>query len=881
MTTRVNSKTQTNINTRKNSNFPTNVGVQTDEFSKDMTERLNKLRETNSDKKSVGDEKIITPHLTHPFNLTLPKPLKEGGSLSHLDKFDIPQDDGDDENNNDDQHILPQLDSFGRDPLNFIESMKLFFGPRDHLSSFLSGIYCHRKYNVSANDDPNNPFGCSELLNIMYAKFYENKQIDRTHLSEYDIHPDFTSSIIMTAMWHFLIDPPSGLNRLMLKKIPNEIAFIVNGYELHEIADRVRGYLREHNLDNDVLVNNIHRKIDEIIQTSQQNDPKIKNKIAKAITSIIQREHNFDRIDLFVNKYRSHVQKYIDEFVQEYNYINTHSKEFYETHLTIKKFNNDNNRFVKSDNLSFGKKIYRADLNKDNNSNTTFSKTLPLVPQKTGNIYYYDSNGDITRVNFVENNKSELFRDIYNYIYDPVSDNFNFIKTYFRVEDVAEIENIFDSYYNTFNFLNKLIGFQFDAAAMFKDTVEKTYEELTRGICDSSSSVYGGIFGNTFTDLGANVKYGRDEKGLYRLDEKNQKIHTEKDKLKCVLGGDDDSDDECKQTLAKCIANGDYKNLAFCLGDLPDANFFDLAGDELVEAIQDSTNVVLKILKTFDVDIIIGPNGFKEALDYNSWREKLLSKPDQNITEQIFKNKKLCDYLEGVINFVNSHPQILNEGMDNNVLDDEYKRKRYVEPKYNSTIISQGLRQAVTNNNMFFPQTASILGQANNTIIGFGPYTTYGPSMTGGSIFGDSREESALRKIARENRGVLLYSLVEKVIKDLGNLGISLDPKDSNLIRSELEKVKEIEKKTLELYYMLRKLVNLKTFLKDVQCDVNTKAQTNISLKSMVKNQKTIEAISRNLEKLQECINNNNGKQEALSNDLMTKLAYLLEMNSH
>lgn len=396
-------------------------------------------------------------------------------------------------------------------------------------------------------------------------------------------------------------------------------------------------------------------------------------------------------------------------------------------------------------------------------------------------------------------------------------------------------------------------------------------------------------FDDFLKDQATGIIYGRDAKGLFKLDGETKVYSKEedfgKDCGRTFLKQDDNN--KCSRIVAECLISGDKRNLATCLEHYKNEDLFIIANDELEKM---NADVAVKILRTFGVRETTGDHGV-ESESFNSWVKNVVGvmKP-VSTRDIILGNQNLLNYLEGVIAFVNKHPAILNESVSEDVsgnepnemnpLDEKLGLKFFRVPRRSTKegVLFEGTMLREHSNSVYssFPSISSL--PFTNAYVGPSAATSILMTQRGGDGNLNNIEASISRKHLRsELSSDLLWALLKRGIDDLSDVGMTLNKTDIERLKDGINKVETIELKTFELYRMLKSLVDLLAFFKKTGCTPSTLPRE-ISLSQLKSKKDVMALIERNVNKIQGCVDQNNGKQGVACNDLMQQLGSMFEM---
>ena len=262
---------------------------------------------------------------------------------------------------------------------------------------------------------------------------------------------------------------------------------------------------------------------------------------------------------------------------------------------------------------------------------------------------------------------------------------------------------------------------------------------------------------------------------LYKLDDKGKKIYyaeyykdqNEKCFNSYITG--DTTDPACK-SIYQCLLDEDASSLDQCLRVIKqqsegNPNLFEIAEKDYSEI---DPMVVKAFLKKFDF-FVTGDDSRQYIKSYKQWENAFYAndKISKEAKEALQGNKKLRDYLQGLIALVKRNPVII----DNTLAVDESLRKRqYINPqKYavNRTQVELNALMHVR------PQRIPAIGRipASNIAIARGSFRGGGPE----------------NPIYKDGSGSILKIVITRLENILRSQGLAIDSKDKVKINDAIE----------------------------------------------------------------------------------------------
>jgi hypothetical protein len=283
-----------------------------------------------------------------------------------------------------------------------------------------------------------------------------------------------------------------------------------------------------------------------------------------------------------------------------------------------------------------------------------------------------------------------------------------------------------------------------------------------------------------FYDLVSNVVYGRDEQGLYRMENGN-KVHPQFDVKNC-LGNNVD----CDSTVATCLLSGNPATLAKCLDSLKSEQMFAVAQSEINKL---HPSVLENLLTTFGFHIVKHSNGLHLPTSFEDWKKSVLPKSvSPTVQNAILKNEKLMTYLRAIVNIVRSNPIILHPNANVDIVGNYAKKaglKPFVQPVFTSSKAKNFAEQGVLLSGPSFlsPLALNLPNVMSRFATPLGMPMGMGMGMPGFMMGGDSSCVNADLLTRTFNN---LYSQMERS-------GKSLVEEDKRKVENAINRVAKLE----------------------------------------------------------------------------------------
>jgi hypothetical protein len=289
----------------------------------------------------------------------------------------------------------------------------------------------------------------------------------------------------------------------------------------------------------------------------------------------------------------------------------------------------------------------------------------------------------------------------------------------------------------------------------------------------------------------------------------------------------------------------------------------------------------LGVRKVIEQHAIFGKIAVPES--FESWKANFVARiADPSKRDAIDKSVNFNRYVRGVIAFIRQHPAILNShvkaGQAQSIQDepmDSYlkalKKRYFISP------LPQSQEGKLINSQMLVNSVRTpVFGVSSpgNLIL---PYPNAVPALNVGNVLapfgmmhgGGNIEDTINRKIGRhELSSDLLYIMFADVNNCLKNAGIVMSEIDQKRINNGIEQIKSIEKRSFELYNMLRTLCTIAQFFQSTGC-ASSKQIVELSINSLKNRGDTLAYLQSNIEGLQSCIGSNLNQQNSVCGELV------------
>jgi len=488
---------------------------------------------------------------------------------------------------------------------------------------------------------------------------------------------------------------------------------------------------------------------------------------------------------------------------------------------------------------------------------TLFSYTLPFLPvDNVGALWYTDASGIVKSVPH-ERLDVNVFKTIYDSVYLGLQCNvggqvLNFLP-YNRLSDK---------------------DFDLDDILILRNFV-KAQKEAVPNVAQSGHASFDDLY---VEDMTTHVVYARDENGNLFRNVNGQRVYASDDTIRVenCAGTALKGDKQCVRFVYECILNGNPDNLSHCLDRMADENLFNVAQNEFQNIDAKMAIQVLKALgvkKNIEQHAVFGKIAVPES--FESWKSNFVARiADPVKRAAIDRSVNFNRYVRGVIAFVRQNPTILNThvkaGQGQNVQDEPTdaflkalgKTRWFINPltgPSDSRYLLNGFTPSFAIPNVAVQMPYPNAFPAGNVLAPFG-------MMRGGR---NSIDDTINRKISRhELSSDLIDIMFTDVNNCLKNAGIMMTDIDQKRITNGIEQIKSIEKRSFELYNMLRTLATIAQFFRSTGC-ASSNQIVELSINNLKNRGDTLAYLQNNIEGLQSCIGSGLNQQNSVCNELV------------
>jgi len=452
--------------------------------------------------------------------------------------------------------------------------------------------------------------------------------------------------------------------------------------------------------------------------------------------------------------------------------LSLEAQKFYSVHLSLRTFNSINNRwdevYPSTDLLNrilSSKASFRVNLARNPNRNTIlFSDILPFIPLDVKGFSYRDDSDNIKRVNLLqipESQRIQILKYIYDYVYrtgdlfELTVDGTNVI---FKVKpydpkNPALLEE-FKLNYTTFT--KNLVS--------ERDSYYKNSKKSPKSVSSKTSD----LEDNIYIDMGSNLRYFRDDMGLFNLVDSTRvdyatKLDTDIAEQKCYGTNLNDHKGSCND-IVQCMINTKPENMVRCLSRFSRSNLTEVFNISERDISRTNPLIILRILENFGFEIKRERNRMYLPPSYSEWK----SYQNKKLVKLVDSNDKLRTYIQSLVKIVRTNPILVEKNYNqiNKILND--KRGLHIFNSPHPPMLSS---QSPT---LFLPQP-------------------YFPIMT--VPIGVLRGGNCTKNQAIFDNGLRMKSHFEMIFNRMEENGTKLIDTDKELIMNNIDRMIKLEQK--------------------------------------------------------------------------------------
>jgi hypothetical protein len=302
------------------------------------------------------------------------------------------------------------------------------------------------------------------------------------------------------------------------------------------------------------------------------------------------------------------------------------------------------------------------------------------------------------------------------------------------------------------------------------------------------------------------------ENKFHKINKKGEIEQFSEDKVKCSSYGFN-GDKKCDALLYQCLVHPSADNLSQCITTITDMmkhddirNVNDINKDNLKNM---NPEIVLALLHRFGFKAITGADGKKQIMSIMAWKSKILPELKLNNKFDDGKSINIVIYLQHLVNYINSKPEILNG--NSFTTNDFYDAKTHKDKFGNSVDKATTKKSALEGLTRFYETHKFYRADQNNfgSFMGdlYDRYDMPRPSYLQGQFGGASSYELLKANMDSGNSGVKYLTTIYNALKSsLSNVEIH---EVDDEMKNYLAHIKKDEDKILEYLKFLDKVTNI------------------------------------------------------------------------
>jgi hypothetical protein len=616
----------------------------------------------------------------------------------------------------------------------FKNDMLQYFGMDEHAKNVCTLIFAGDNYaeSINTNENPDS-IKKEAFFQLLLAKNYTDYKEGNNPM---DIHHEFIDMIVRLAQFHREIDRPASSDVFveeLVKMFDEELnLFVSDDSNLNKIisyinakSSEIKNQIKDTN-DNTfkskpelvliisemidllkkpfskiaILVNKndstlvssyedsnklgVYRILKDIVYkesilasySSSQNKKIIKN----IIVDILKNSFNME----FIKKIRPSTfttmatTSVADQLVKHvylgWDNLSLEATKFYSTHLSLRTLNSKNEWVIVYPNTAVLKEIYdkkmnfRVNLSRNlKNNNLLFSEMLPFLPLNVTGFAFTNKSNIIERVNLIEFSeiqRKSILKYIYDYVYRTgtlfeLSDSVTGNNLVYNVKPYDQSNPALSQEFNL-NFVKFQTNIILSRDLYYKDKKNiKTKPDL---------------FDDLYIDMCTNVKYIRDDKGIFKLVDSTKveyneaKLNEDIQNQKCLGTNLNEHKGSCSDVV-QCVLNGKPENIVRCLKDFNLSEIFNVASADIANT---NPEIILRILESFGFEVKKESTGVYLPPSYIEWK----SYKNKDLVKLVESNDKLRTYIQCIVQIVRSNPMLIEKNYNRFKMNKDFNDRR-------------------------------------------------------------------------------------------------------------------------------------------------------------------------------------------------------------
>ena len=331
------------------------------------------------------------------------------------------------------------------------------------------------------------------------------------------------------------------------------------------------------------------------------------------------------------------------------------------------------------------------------------------------------------------------------------------------------------------------------------------------------------------------------ENKFHKINKKGEIEEFGEDNLKCSSYGFN-GNKNCDALLYQCLVHPSADNLSQCITTITDMMKDTKTNDDNLKNM--NPEIVLALLHRFGFKAIKNADGQKQIMSVSSWGTKIL--PNLNIKLIPGDILNITTYLQNLVNYINSKPEILNGNTF--TTNDFYDAKTQKDKFGNSVDTATTKKRALEGLTRFYETHQYYRGDQNNfgSFMGdlYDRYEIPRPSYLQGQFGGASSYELLKANMESGNSGVKYLTTIYNALKNsLSNVDIYEADKE---IKKFLASIQKDEENILNYIKFLDEVTNTYDLFKyaptKVKFDKKNVDDLEVELKTKIKKYKEKES---------------------------------------
>jgi hypothetical protein len=337
--------------------------------------------------------------------------------------------------------------------------------------------------------------------------------------------------------------------------------------------------------------------------------------------------------------------------------------------------------------------------------------------------------------------------------------------------------------------------------------------------------------------------------------------------------------------VLNCLFSGNAKDLKTCMSEVPDANAWVVAENDIKNADPKMVKALLnKLGFKGKPEIDDKKNPYTSVMSFGEWvKDGDETKISKDMRKEISRNPKLCKYLTSIVSFCNANPVIINKfqpvlaagpGNDASELALKMGMNRTYDPRHgmkSEAYTVEALRRIAANGSLVPSMMPRGIAGLN---AGFMPNTRHHYSFGGHQ--GMMGQRGGGKHSLTNGSGTIFEELFSYVRNGLSNVGLKMADTDHQAIEKAVKNIKHLEDQLIILVNRYSSAIKVGNSL-GVNRMGSTKPLTSVQWDELETEDQARDFMTENIDTLRSKYSSVHGQYAGLTTDYFGLMARLAE----